>query len=208
MENFETATAQRLMILVKELLAESDVHRVLTLAIDRTITATGAERGMIILFDAAGSILFETARNLKGEAIDHPEFEVSRTIIERARAAGKPLFLRNALEDPALRKSPSTFRLKILSVICLPLLHEGKIFGVVYLDNRTVRGMFKPEVCEFAQSFAEFIALAAFHALERKQLRNHVQALEKELRGRYDFSAIVGHDPKMVEILKRVYRRD
>jgi Nif-specific regulatory protein len=200
----ETTRAQNLLKLAKELLLESDIHRLLTLAMDRAIEASGAERGMIILFDKSGEALFETARNLNREEIDHPEFEVSRTIINKAKTEGTPIYLRNALEYPALRKSNSAARLKLLSVICLPLRYEDKIFGVVYLDNRTGRGVFSAEISAFMQEFADFISLAAHRALEQKCLRNHVNALEEELRGKYKFEAIVGHHPKMVAILKLV----
>ena len=46
------------------LLSESDVNRVLQIGIDNVIDISKAERGMILLFDAEGKILFETARNL------------------------------------------------------------------------------------------------------------------------------------------------
>lgn len=151
--------SQKLLTLAKELLLESDLHRLLSLAMDRAIEASSAERGMIILFGENGETRFETARNLKKEEIDHPEFEVSRTIINKAKTAGTPICLRNALEEPALRQSSSASRLKLLSVICLPLRYEDKIFGVVYLDNRTVRGIFSAETGVFMQEFADFISL-------------------------------------------------
>ncbi|MBV6506429.1 MAG: Anaerobic nitric oxide reductase transcription regulator NorR [Syntrophorhabdaceae bacterium] len=196
--------SQKLLTLAKELLLESDLHRLLSLAMDRAVEASGAERGMIILFGKSGETLFETARNLKKEEIDHPEFKVSRTIINKAKTEGTAICLRNALEDPALRQSSSAARLKLLSVICLPLRYEDKIFGVVYLDNRTVRGIFAAETGAFMQDFADFISLAAHRALEQKCLRNHVNALESELRGKYKFEAIIGHHPKIVAILKLV----
>lgn len=200
----DKAVYQRLFEIGKRLLAESEVNKLLTIAMDYAIEISRAERGMIILFDGEGNTLFQTARNLKKQDIDHPEFEISRTIIDKVKAQGTPTCLRNALDDPALRKSNSVERLKILSVICLPLNYEGKVFGVVYLDNRTVRGVFKSETCTFIQEFANFISLAAYNALERKQLHNRVHVLEQELRGKYEFESIVGHHPKMLEILELV----
>lgn len=189
----------------KRLLAESKVDKLLTVAMDIAIEISGAERGMIILFDADGQILFDTARNLKKEDIAHPEFEISRTIIDKVKAEKKSVCLRNALADPAYRKCQSVARLKILSVICLPLRKNETIFGVLYLDNRTVRGVFEPETFTFfADQFADFISLAAYQALERKKLHNQVRDLEQALREKYQFESIIGQDPKMVEILKLV----
>ena len=200
----ESTFFQRLLGIGKRLIAEPEIGLVLATGIDAAIELSGAERGLIILFDEGGQTLFETARKLKKEEIAHPEFEVSHTIINKVRSEGAPACYRNAMEDPTLGKSDSTARLKILSVICLPLIYEGKVFGVVYLDNRNVRGVFQPETCTFMQEFVDFISLAAYRALERKQLHNRVQALEGELRGKYRFEAIVGHHPKMVAILKLV----
>lgn len=186
----------------KQLLVEGDIDRLLGSAMDQAIELTGAERGMIILFDSGGVTLFETARNLQHEDIENPRFEISRTIINMVKNSGEAVCLTNALQDPRLKESASTAALKILSVICLPVKLKGEIFGVVYLDNRTVRGAFEAETGRFAEAFADFISLAAHCALARKRLQNRISALEGELRERYDFKAIIGHDPQMVRILK------
>ena len=192
---------QKFFEIGKRLLAESEIDKLLTVAIDFTIDISDAERGMIILFEEEGNIIFQTARNLKKEDIDYPKFEISRTIINKVKAEGTPICLRNVLDDPVLRDSKSVARLKILSVICLPLNYEGKVFGVVYLDNRTVRIVFKHDTCNFANEFAKFISTASYNALERKQLFNRVRGLEEELRGKYEFESIIGHSPKMIEIM-------
>lgn len=194
----------QLLEIAKRLLAESDVDELLAFAMDQAIELSGAERGLIIFFNEEGENLFEVARNLQKADINHPEFEVCRTIINRAKNEGVSICLRNALEDPALRQSNSVVRLKVLSVICLPLHHDGSIFGVMYLDNRTMRGIFEADICAFLKEFADFISLAAYRALELKRLQNRQQMLEEELRVRYDFEAIVGHSPKMIEILHTV----
>lgn len=188
----------------KRLLAESDIQLVLSVAIDSAIEITGGERGMIILFDQDEGILFKAARNLRKEDITNPKFEISRTIINRVKSTGEPICAENALEDLSLKKSASVERLKILSVICLPLCYKDELFGVVYLDNRTLEGAFEDKTFEFAESFADFISLAAYHALEKKKLSNRVETLEADLRSKYQFEAIIGQHEKMVQILKLV----
>jgi Nif-specific regulatory protein len=193
-----------LLELAKELLAESDTETLLIRSMDYAIEATGAERGMIILFGNDSHVLYQTARNLNKEDIENPEFEVSRTLIERVKSTGQPICLRNALDEKGLKKSLSVFRLKILSVICLPLKQLNESFGVVYLDNRTVSGMFSEETCRFAVTFSDFISIAAYHALSLKQLQNRVDNLEQKLRNEFRFESIIGGHPKIVEVLKLV----
>ena len=187
----------------KQIIAETNIDSVLTVAMDGLIEITDAERGMILLFEKK-QIIFETVRNLNKEDIRNPKFEVSQTIINNVKKDGKGLCFLNALEETKFRNSDSIDRLKILSVICLPLKHEANLFGVIYLDNRTVMGVFEKEAYQLAEEFADFISLAAYNALERKHLLNHVSSLESELRSKFSFDSIIGHDPKMVEILKTV----
>lgn len=195
---------QNLVELGKELLADLEVDRVLKVAMDRLIEISEAERGLIILFDKNRDIIFETARNLNKQDVERPKFEVSRTIINKVKIEGIPLFLKNAYEDPQLKKSDSVASLKILSVICLPLKKDEEIFGVIYLDNRTVRGVFKEQIFEFVTIYGDFISLAAYNALERKKMKNTVNILEAELRSKYQFEAIIGSHTKMMEILRLV----
>ena len=186
----------------KRLLTESEVNKFLHSAMDETIQISGAERGMIILFDNTGKIQFQSARNLNKEEIKNPEFEVSRTIINAVKKDKQPVCLQNALNAPKFKKKKSIEKLQLLSVICLPLIYEEKLFGVVYLDNRIFTRIFQRETFGFIKELANFISLAAHQALERKQLQNQKSELEKELRGKYKFESIIGHHPKMVEILK------
>jgi len=188
----------------KQLLAESEVDKVLTHAMDRAIEISDAERGMIILFSEDHEIFFETARNLNKTDIANPKFEISRTIVDRVRKKGEPICLTNALENPLIRNSDSVLRLKIHSVICLPLVFNERVFGVLYLDNRSKSGVFDPEIYQFVKAYTDLISLAAYNSLEQKRFENKMNNLEADLRDNYRFDSIIGHHPKMLEILKLV----
>lgn len=203
-EKEKIATNDLLLDLSHKLLVERNLDQVLATAIDGIIEITGAERGMIIFFAQNGETEFQTARNLDKEDVEKPSFEISNTIIETVRSTGKPIYLENALEDPKFEASKSVFTLHILSVICLPLRQGDSLFGLLYLDNRTVRGAFKESNYQFALRFADFITAAAFNALERKQLNSNVKNLQKELSEKYSFEGIVGDSVRMQEILKLV----
>ncbi|MBN1350864.1 sigma 54-interacting transcriptional regulator [candidate division KSB1 bacterium] len=195
---------QKLFELGKRLLAEVNINRLLQLAMDAAIEISNAERGLIILFDDKGNTSFQTARSLNQGDIEHPQFEISRTIIDRVRTGKLPIYLPNALDDPEFKLTESVDRLRILSVICTPLQSNDDVFGVVYLDHRKLRGAFKPETYAFVREFANFISLSAFKELERKRLHRKVNALEKELRAKYQFESIVGQHPKMLDVLELV----
>ena len=194
----------RVLDIAKVVLGELDVDRVLTSALDGLIDLCGAERGMVLLFDRDGALLFERARNLERQDVENPEFQVSRTIIGRVRAQGKPFFDPDLPAQPLGSYGDSVFRLGLMAVLCLPLVHDGAVFGVVYLDTKSRKRSFTPETLALAATFSDFISLAAHNALERRCLSRRVDSLEQELREHYRFENIVGGDPKMVEVLKLV----
>jgi transcriptional regulator with GAF, ATPase, and Fis domain len=198
------AVLENLLEIGRKVLAEEDIDRVLVTAIDGAIRLSGAERGLIILFDRDGHTRFHTARNLDRKDLEEPRNEISRSIIRKVRRERQPVFLKNAREDPEFKASKSVRGLKVLSVICLPLMHDDDLVGAVYLDNRSFRGVFKPETFQFAQKFADFISVAAVHALEQQRLRDNVEALLRDLREQYSFREIIASHPAMMEILRLV----
>ncbi|HYL06558.1 MAG TPA: sigma-54-dependent Fis family transcriptional regulator [Thermoanaerobaculia bacterium] len=201
----ELPMLQSLLAIGKRVLAAGgEISQTLALALDGVIELCGAERGMIVLYDGGGEALFEEARNLDRQDITKPEFEVSRTILEKVRREGRPFWSLNALDDPALAATGSVMRLRILSVICLPIHHAGQQLGLVYLDNCSATGVFRPQTRDLAESFADFISLAAHQALERRRLNLRVMELADELRAAYRFEAILGHDPAFLEVLRLV----
>jgi transcriptional regulator with GAF, ATPase, and Fis domain len=195
---------ENIIAIGKQVLAEQNLDPVLRTSVDKLIELSGAERGFIVLFDKKGKNIFQTARHLEKSDIERPEFEISRTIISNAKSGKKSIFLHNAMEDPSLNKSKSVSELKILSVICLPLVHDENVFGVIYLDNRTVLGAFTQETYGIIVNFAEFISLAAHHAVERKDFEERQFELEKQLRNRYDFKEIIGNSPQMMDVLEMI----
>ena len=52
--NIDINQYQQLLKISKELLIQADIDHVLTISMDRLIEISGAERGIIILFDEAG----------------------------------------------------------------------------------------------------------------------------------------------------------
>ena len=194
---------ERLLEIGKQVLAERDLDSVLSRALDGLIELCGAERGMIVL-EEGGETRFEAARHLDRQDIERPEFEVSRTVLDKVRAEGVGFWSPNVLEDPNVGARQSVLRLRILSVICLPILRQDERLGLIYLDNRKATGVFTPETARLVESFADLISLAAANAIERRRLSAGLEELGRKLRAESRFDAILGHDPKLLAVLERV----
>lgn len=191
----------------KEIIAESDMNRILTIAFNNAMEITHAERAMIVLYNEGGEILLQTLRNLKRDDLEQPDFEISQKIINEVKSEKRSVYLNNALADQNKQKyynNNTTADSKTLSIICSPLRNKGETFGVIYLDKRTNHHAFTPETHQFVEKFADFISSVAYSTLERKKLLDRMTALKNGIDDSFQFDTIVSHHPKMIQILKMV----
>ena len=91
-------------------------------------------RGELVVQDAAGLSRWET------ETI---RFKVGEGIAGWVARTAKPARVADVAKDKRFRAVPGQ-RSRIVSLLCVPLLAKGKVFGVVTLTNRAKKGAFAP----------------------------------------------------------------
>jgi sigma-B regulation protein RsbU (phosphoserine phosphatase) len=141
-----------------------DLDEVLNRVMDEVIAATRAERGFVMLREADGRLVFHAARGMDCETIDDPEFQISRSVVERVAHQGQPLLTSNAQSDAWLSGRVSVIALGLLSILCVPLQRKDTILGVIYVDNRLQVGMFSPDDLELLTAIASSAAVAVENA--------------------------------------------
>ncbi len=166
----------------KSLFAETDLGKLLPLAMDKVIEYTNAQHGMIIVYSPEGELLFQVARDHHHKDIEQPEKEFSTTIVQRVRESGQPVVIEDALEDPSVNKKLSTLRIGILSAAGAPLRHEGEFLGVIYIDNREVKAAFDDETGILLSEFAELISVAVKNALKLQRVESEAAQTKLKLR--------------------------
>jgi sigma-B regulation protein RsbU (phosphoserine phosphatase) len=141
-----------------------DLDEVLNRVLDEVIATTRAERGFLMLRDAAGALTFRVARGMDQQAIDSPEFQVSRSVIERVAANGEPTLTSDAQSDSWLGGRQSVRILGLRAILCVPLRLKGATLGVIYVDNRLQVGIFSPKDLELLTGIASSAAIAIENA--------------------------------------------
>jgi len=188
----------------KALVAESDIEKLLPQAMDKVIEQTKAERGLIAVYGEDGDIQFQAARHLDKKDLEHPDFEISRTIIQTVRDSCEPIVIKNALDDPRFQASESVARLRLLSVACAPLRVKNEIFGVVYIDNRDLTAVFDENTGNLLNEFSDLIAVAVKNALDRKRLVDSKRRLLAERDESRGYGEMIGNSPAMQEVFKLI----
>jgi adenylate cyclase len=141
-----------------------ELDEVLRIVMDTIVRLTRAERGFLMLREEGGELSIRIARNWEQESIDPSEFAISRTVVTRVIAEGKPILTTNALEDPRFGGQDSIVAYNLRSILCVPLVAKEEIIGVIYADNRIRSGIFSEKERNILAAYANQAAVAIENA--------------------------------------------
>jgi len=141
-----------------------DLSEVLNRVMDEVIAATRAERGFLMLRQDDGAFRFGAARGLDQQTIEAPEFQVSRGIVDRVAAEGKPLLTSDAQTDAWLASRDSVRIVGVRAILCVPLELKGRVDGVIYVDSRLQTGVFSSDDVDMLHGIASSAAIAIDNA--------------------------------------------
>ncbi|WP_258358985.1 AAA family ATPase [Moorella sulfitireducens] len=157
-----------------------------------TMQNAGANRGAFLM-QREGQLYLE-ARAVTGregievEVLPSLPLELAgmlpRSIIDRAFTGGETIVLDNAACDPVFGSDPALAGRDPLSVLCLPIVRQGRPVGLLYLENSITAGCFHPGRVEALQLLAAQIAIAVENAALYRSLQQVNATLEEKVRER------------------------
>ncbi len=139
---------------------------VLELVLKNAIRLTQSERGFIVLQNTSGELEFKLGLDEKNENLPKQLFEVSNTVVEDVFQNGQSIFLEGAQSDTAYDTTKSILKLDLQTILCSPLITNGKKIGVIYVDSKHLH---KIKVREITGTF-EILAGQAATAIRNAQL--------------------------------------
>jgi adenylate cyclase len=164
--------------IAQDLNTSLDLEEVLGRVLDQLIEVVHAERGFLMLRDAAGGDLqFAAARGADGQPLAQRDFGLSRNIVRDVWERQRPLLTTDAQVDERLRQHDSVVMQGIRSVMCAPLRVRGGAVGVVYVDSRTERALFDTAHLDLLAAFCNQAAIAIDNARLFEDLRHHVREI-------------------------------
>jgi GAF domain-containing protein len=139
------------------------LHRILEII----VRLTKAERGFVLLAKPDGTSYARVVHNMTEQDLPEKDALVSRSIVARVMAENKSLLLEDAQSAAGFSHSRSIYQLALRSVVCTPLHNENACIGVVYLENRSLAGIFSPADLERVEQLGRSVSrrLATYTAL-------------------------------------------
>jgi len=145
--------------------------------LDLVLSVTKAERGLI--FFIHGNRLIPVA----ARDIDHRTLEdatvVSQSVLRKVKRRGEPLISADALADPRLNSFNSVLLNKIRSLLCVPLIVEGKVIGTIYLDSRITSHLFLEEDRSLLLAVANLLAATIDRSTTFRELQEQISDIRE-----------------------------
>ncbi len=139
---------------------------VLELVLKNSIRLTNSERGFIVLQNESGDLEFKLGLDDQNENLPKQSFEVSTTVVEDVFHNGQSIFIEGAQSDATYDPTRSILKLDLQTILCSPLITNGKKIGVIYVDSKHLH---KIKVREITGTF-EILAGQAATAIRNAQL--------------------------------------
>jgi len=200
----ELASYKKLYEFSGKLMASYELPALLDQLLDVMIQVSNADKGFLVLMES-GEPVVKAARNLRRETIFDAVRQLSDSILAHVIKTRRPLIISDALRDEEFKNSLSVVNLKLTSVMCVPLIEQGSMLGLIYVGNDNVAQLFAESHLEVMSVFAAQASLLVRNALLVNDLRLDNRSLQSRIE-QIRFGEILGSSPRMQEVFRKVQK--
>ncbi|MCI0691834.1 PAS domain S-box protein [candidate division KSB1 bacterium] len=184
--------------------SEMVLSRLLEKLMQIVIENAGAQKGILVL-EKNGELTIAAEgvvgkREKKAKSLTNPNeeelivlrsvpFESSRSlaksIVNYVKRTGESLVVTDAASDGKFANDAYVIQNKPNSILCMPILHQGKLIGILYLENNLATGAFTPDRIEVMQILCTQTAISLENARLYEEMQQEIaerQRVEMEIR--------------------------
>ncbi|GJD15839.1 multi-sensor signal transduction multi-kinase [Rivularia sp. IAM M-261] len=157
------------------------LDKLLTKLLLIVIENAAAQKGCLILFKGT-KLFIEAIKNessdviLNSIAVDQSK-EIPLSVINYVTATESDVVLTSAISDTTYQSDSYISKYKVKSILCVPIFNQGKLIGILYLENNFAVGAFTSERVELLK----FIMSQAVISLENSRLYQQAQDTARQL---------------------------
>ncbi len=205
----ELASVRKLFEFSERLMKLQSTDELLEALLDGVIEVTQARRGALLLVDPADGdeapLRVRAARNVRREALEGGDGGISDSIVRHVLEKQLPVIVSDAVNDTVFGSSDSVVAMRLSSVMCAPLLHQGSVMGALYVGNDEVAHLFGRRQLDILTVFAAQASLLLQNALLLSALRADKAKLSAELKDQR-LGEIIGACPSMQEVFRKLQK--
>lgn len=151
--------------------ATVDFDELLNVIIDKAFQLFKADRVAILLRDESGEMRTRIAVDRAGHPIHH--FKISETLLEEVILEKSAVLSGDALQDQRFSSSNSLVVDNVLSIMCVPLIYQNDVLGVINLDTSLMTGAFVEKDLQILTGFARQASFTLQQARMIEEMRKN-----------------------------------
>lgn len=172
---------QMLNELSRTIASSTFLYTVAKQVLNYCLTVTKADKGYMFL---GPELEFKGGVTSTGEELESAKAgkSVSRTIIRKVLLSGKSLVVSDTADEKELASSASIVNLNIQSAMCVPMIVNNQVIGVVYVSSDQINKQFDVKHLNILESIISQASLAVENAQLLENQRKYISDLEKAMK--------------------------
>ena len=184
----------------RSITASLDLDHVLTEIVDTAVKLTGAEEGSLLILDEdSGELFMRAARNFQDEFVRTFRIPVTDSLAGEVIRNGTPVII----NDDTPQKIKTRYLVRTLMYV--PLQFQGKVIGVLGVDNRERVNRFTEQHLSLVSTLADYAVIAIENARHYQNKEVDRQKLDSILTQIEDGVIVIGSDRRVV-LINRIAR--
>jgi adenylate cyclase len=152
---------------------ELDLDKLLPKILDKAFELVGADRGVILLRDAAGTLVPQYVKTRSGKS--DPNIVLSKTVMSEVENNKAAVLSSDATMDARFSGAHSIIMQGIRSTMTLPLLHSGDLLGIMHLDSLFTSNAFTEKDLQVCTGMAAQAAISIQNARLATRIEHEAQ---------------------------------
>ena len=168
--------------------SEIKLESLLSKMIHIIVENAGAEKGYLILkkgeeyqIDAYYSLTDNTTKVMQSESVQESN-KIALAVFNYAIRTKEAVILDNAYQDSTFKQDKYIQTNTIKSLLCMPILKQGEVLALLYLENNHSSSVFDKERLNLLNLLSSQIAVSIDNALVYENLENIVEERTTELK--------------------------
>ncbi|MEH2247991.1 trifunctional serine/threonine-protein kinase/ATP-binding protein/sensor histidine kinase [Nostoc sp.] len=162
--------------------SEIELEKLLTKLLQVVIENAGADKCALLLLKEGRLVVEATAQVGQQSILLQSIFvedsaDVPHSLIYTVKRNLQPTVIINATVYPALIADPYIIRQQPKSLLCTPILYQGKLLGILYLENNLTTGAFTSDRVEILNLLCTQAAISLENARLYQQAQDTLQNL-------------------------------
>ena len=170
--------------------SEIVLERLLEKLMKIVIENAGAQKGFFIMdkegelvIEAEGAVDKDDITVLQSVPVEKSQ-DLSKSIINYVARAKTNVVLNNAIHEGIFTQDAYISQNQPKSILCAPLVNQGKLIGMIYLENNLTTGAFTPDRLEVLNLLSSQAAIS----IENARLYDSSKVSEKKYRALFEES--------------------